>query len=106
MRFLISQLFLILFITTVFLPTMLVVSGVHSNSEIAFNNLIDVPETEEDTTEKESSEGSELTDFMEDFIANQIHLSLILSYSNINFFSINILVSSAFADILTPPPKV
>ncbi|MFM9944596.1 MAG: hypothetical protein ACKVQB_05125 [Bacteroidia bacterium] len=69
------------------------------------NEPIDLTENGEETSKKKSEKESEFSDFMEDIIEHQSNLSLTLYSLPFRYSSIDIVNSSAFTELATPPPK-
>ena len=108
MKSIIAPFFLCLFLAVLLLTSSIVLSKINpdlissSNSTIPF----DLPENDASSESKEPSKGKELRSAWDDFIENQLLLNLQLLYTHIAFLPDNIFVSSAFTNILSPPPKV
>ena len=108
MRPIIAPFFLCLFLAVLLLPSSIVLSNINSDLISSSNSTFpfDIPENEASSESKEPSKGKELRSAWDDFIENQLLLKLQLLYTHIAFLNDDIFLSSAFTNILSPPPKV
>ena len=108
MKSIIAPFFLCLFLAVLLLPSSIVLSKINPDLISSSNCTIpfDLPEKDSSSESKEPSKGKEIRSAWDDFIENQLLLKIQLLYTHIAFLKDDIFVSSAFTNILSPPPKV
>ncbi len=105
MRLIISYLFISLFLTGVFHPTIHVFSGLSDYNSLIYsvNTTTDIPDTNEESENENSKDNFDLSDRLDDFLHHQS--LLYFSILKTKFHLSETILVSGFTDIIIPPPK-
>ena len=105
MKLVTVYIFLTLFLTGVFQPTIIIFSGMFY-SPACILSATDIPETNGETEDENSKDNSEYADELDVFFHNHSLFQYFFATKiNYNLLSSTFLVSD-FTDILIPPPEI